>query len=126
MPNSLTSPGQFLIGANYWASHAGMHMWSDWQPAVVEADLKQLSQIGLQILRVFPLWPVFQPFTQLYGGGGAPQEMRFGEEPLIPLTSPQSSTSKSPRLRIRFGSSCPPFGALPRSVKPLPDLHQPG
>jgi beta-galactosidase len=85
MPNPLTTPGKFLIGANYWASHAGMHMWSDWQPAVVEADLEQLAQTGLQVLRVFPLWPVFQPITQLYGGGGTPQEMRFGEEPLVPI-----------------------------------------
>ncbi len=86
MSNPLTTPGKFSIGANYWASHAGMHMWSDWQPEVVGADLQQLSQAGLQILRVFPLWPVFQPLTQLYGGGGTPQEMRFSEEPLTPIT----------------------------------------
>jgi beta-galactosidase len=95
MNNPLTSPGQFLIGCNYWASHAGMHMWSDWQPSVVETDLKQLSQSGLQVLRVFPLWPIFQPITQLYGGSGFPQEVRFGEEPLIPLGQPNSQSSHS-------------------------------
>lgn len=72
----------FLLGCNYWASHAGMHMWGDWRPDIVEADLQQLSQAGLQVLRVFPLWPVFQPLTQLYAGGGTPHEMRSGEEPL--------------------------------------------
>jgi hypothetical protein len=57
-------------------------MWSDWLPEVVEVDLAQLAQAGLQVLRVFPLWSVFQPLTQLYGAGGSPQEVRLGEEPL--------------------------------------------
>jgi len=98
MTNPLLSPGSFLLGCNYWASHAGLHMWSDWRRAVVEADLQQLSQSGLQVLRVFPLWPVFQPITQLYGGGGAPHEIRFGEEPLIPLrfARPTSPNLRSP------------------------------
>lgn len=58
-------------------------MWRDWQPEIVAADLKQLSEAGLQVLRVFPLWPDFQPITQLYGGAGYPQEIRHGEEPLM-------------------------------------------
>jgi hypothetical protein len=57
-------------------------MWRDWQPEVVAADLQQLAEAGLQVLRVFPLWPDFQPITQLYGGGGNPQEIRYGEQPL--------------------------------------------
>src|SRR5512137_1083359 len=82
MPFSLASPGSFVVGCNYWASHAGTRMWSDWQPAVVDADLQQLAGAGLQVLRVFPLWPDFQPLTLLRGGAGAPVEYRFGEEPL--------------------------------------------
>jgi beta-galactosidase len=74
-------PGKFMIGCNYWASHAGMQMWKDWQPQVIETDFQQLSEAGLQVLRVFPLWPIFQPLTQLYGGGGSPYEIRNGEEP---------------------------------------------
>ena len=57
-------------------------MWHDWQPEIVATDLKQLSEAGLQVLRVFPLWPDFQPISQLYGGAGNPQEIRFGEKPL--------------------------------------------
>ncbi len=84
IPNSnpLTTNGSFLIGCNYWASHAGTHMWRDWQPEVIAIDLKQLSEAGLQVLRCFPLWPDFQPITQLYGGGGHPQEIRHAEEAL--------------------------------------------
>ncbi len=57
-------------------------MWRDWQPEIVASDLKQLAEAGLQVLRVFPLWPDFQPITQLYGGAGYPQEIRHEEEPL--------------------------------------------
>ncbi|MFH1707245.1 MAG: beta-mannanase [Planctomycetota bacterium] len=77
-----TEPGTFVIGCNYWASHAGTAMWSDWRPKVVAADLRRLSRAGLEVLRVFPLWPDFQPLVLLRGGGGSPVEYRHGEEPL--------------------------------------------
>jgi hypothetical protein len=57
-------------------------MWSNWRADVVEADLRQLASEGLQVLRVFPLWPDFQPLALLRGGEGAPFEFRLGEEPL--------------------------------------------
>jgi hypothetical protein len=60
-------------------------MWADWQPDVVDADLRQLAEGGLQVLRVFPLWPDFQPITLLRGGAGKPREVRFGEA-LLPDT----------------------------------------
>ncbi|HEX2948074.1 MAG TPA: beta-mannanase [Armatimonadota bacterium] len=80
--NTLTTSGAFVVGCNYWASHAGTRMWADWRPEVVAQDLQRLSEAGLQVLRVFPLWPDFQPITQLYGGGGYLAEIRHGEEPL--------------------------------------------
>ena len=56
-------------------------MWSDWRPDVVEHDLRQLSEGGLQVLRVFPLWSDFQPLTYLYTGQGKVRELRLGEAP---------------------------------------------
>jgi hypothetical protein len=79
---SLTEPGAFVLGANYWASHAGTRMWDDWRPEVVERDLGLLAEAGLDVLRVFPLWPTFQPIHLLRTGGNAPREFRHGEEPL--------------------------------------------
>jgi hypothetical protein len=79
---NLTTPGHFVVGCNYWASHAGTAMWSDWQPGVVAADLRRLADAGLQVLRVFPLWPDFQPIHLLRAGHGRPNEFRFGEDPL--------------------------------------------
>ena len=63
-------PDMFLVGCNYWASNAGVHMWSEWDEAVVDDDLKRLSENGVKILRVFPNWKDFQPVIPLYRGKG--------------------------------------------------------
>ena len=62
--------GRFFVGCNYWASHAGMHMWRDWNGEQVERDFDLLAAHNLTVLRVFPLWPDFQPLTAEFGGGG--------------------------------------------------------
>ncbi len=79
---SLTENGKFVIGCNYWASHAGTNMWKDWRPDVVEADLKQISEAGMQVIRVFLIWPDFQPIYQFYSSGGSLKEVRFKDRPL--------------------------------------------
>jgi len=43
--------GRFFIGVNYWASHAGTNMWSDWQPHIVNEDLKRLAGSGVKSLK---------------------------------------------------------------------------
>ncbi|WP_240633269.1 glycoside hydrolase 5 family protein [Paenibacillus montanisoli] len=73
----LSSP--FFVGCNYWALHAGTAMWSDWRPEVVEADLRKLAGEGIEVLRVFPLWPDFQPIESHYREFGAHSTYRFGE-----------------------------------------------
>lgn len=55
--------GGFHVGCNYWASHAGMYMWREWRPQQVEDDFDKLAAHGMDVLRVFPLWPDFQPLT---------------------------------------------------------------
>jgi len=74
--------GRFILGCNYWASHAGTAMWTDWQPEVVDRDLARLAEAGLDTLRVFPLWPAFQPITLLRGHAGRPVEFAHGERTL--------------------------------------------
>ncbi len=80
--DSLMKPGSFVVGVNYWASHAGTNMWADWRPDVVDRDLKTLSAAGVQVMRVFPLWPDFQPLAMQRGGGGSLAGLFFGEKPL--------------------------------------------
>ena len=94
-PFSLSNPGDFAIGCNYWASHAGTRMWADWRPEVVATDLQRLAAHGIQVMRVFPLWPDFQPIIQLRGGEGAPYEIRLaGEQPLPPTPAGRAGVSE--------------------------------
>ena len=102
MESSLTQPGGFVVGCNYWALHAGTNTWRDWQPDVIREDLRQLAEGGLQVLRVFPLWPDFQPITLLRGGGGAPREVRLGEEPLLDTEAGQAGLSEVMLERFHF------------------------
>jgi hypothetical protein len=68
-------------------------MWRNWSTDTVEADFARLAAHGLQLIRLFPLWPDFQPITQLRGSGGVPVEIRFGEEPLPPGPLGQAGVS---------------------------------
>jgi len=74
--------GPFFVGCNYWASHAGTAMWSDWSAETVALDLQRVAEAGIQVMRVFPLWPDFQPITTIYTNGGRPSGQRHGEERL--------------------------------------------
>ncbi|MDX9881394.1 MAG: cellulase family glycosylhydrolase [Prolixibacteraceae bacterium] len=79
---TVTESGRYVVGCNYWASHAGTNMWKDWRPDIVEADLKQISESGMRVIRIFPLWPDFQPIVQYYKAGGSLKEVRFKNGPL--------------------------------------------
>lgn len=82
MMDAFAKPGTFMLGCNYWASHAGTSMWSDWQPDVVDHDFKILAEQGVRVLRVFPLWTDFQPIEQLFKVSNRPEEFRHGETKL--------------------------------------------
>ena len=62
--------GKLYAGCNYWASHAGIYMWSRWDEKTVDDDFRQLSEIGIELVRVFPLWSDFQPINKVYGYHG--------------------------------------------------------
>jgi len=79
---SLTEKGKYVVGCNYWASHAGTNMWKNWRPDVVDADFQQIEDAGMQVIRVFPIWPDFQPIYQFYSGEGSLKEVRFKDGPL--------------------------------------------
>lgn len=70
----------FILGCNYWASHAGTEMWKNWNADVVRRDLELLSENGIEYLRVFPNWRDFQPVKPLYCGGGTFYEYRMENE----------------------------------------------
>lgn len=70
----------FMLGTNYWASHAGTDMWRKWDEAVVEQDLKLLADYGLTVLRVFPNWRDFQPVKPAFGGNHGFYEYRMTDD----------------------------------------------
>ena len=81
--SSFFEPGKIAVGCNYWASHAGMHMWRDWNAAQVEKDLDLLAAQGITVIRVFPLWPDFQPLNRNLGWQSVRLGFLQGEGPLM-------------------------------------------
>ena len=76
--------GEFFIGCNYWAKNAGMYMWSQWRPEIVEQELATLSRYGTRVIRVFPLWSDFQPLTGDCRAGGSYRSYRFRDNQPLP------------------------------------------
>ena len=57
----------FFTGINYWGSKDAINMWETFDAESIEKDFRVLTDYGITHLRVFPLWPVFQPLKALYG-----------------------------------------------------------
>lgn len=49
------------FGVNYTPSNGWFHSWldPDWQS--VDRDLKQIAELGMDHVRIFPVWPYLQP-----------------------------------------------------------------
>ena len=72
----------FMVGCNYWASHAGTETWAKWDEATVEKDFAELKKYGVEYLRVFPNWRDFQPVKPCYGWGMTLYEYRMEDDSL--------------------------------------------
>lgn len=82
--SELFETGGFFTGCNYWAKHAGMYMWSDWKPQIIERELSELEKYGVSVLRVFPLWSDFQPLTGDCRARGSYRSYRFRDNRPLP------------------------------------------
>lgn len=49
------------FGANYTPAQGWFHHWLDFDLDAVRADLDAIAALGLDHIRVFPIWPYFQP-----------------------------------------------------------------
>ncbi|MBT2384125.1 glycosyl hydrolase [Streptomyces sp. ISL-11] len=49
------------FGVNYTPTRGWFHHWLDFDLDDIRADLDSLAVLGLDHIRVFPLWPLFQP-----------------------------------------------------------------
>ena len=85
----------FLLGCNYWSSDAGIYMWRNYDRQVVERDLSFLCENGVNTIRIFPLWPDFQPLKKLIFCNERVEKdfsfaIRKGENPLLSQKYPDS------------------------------------
>ena len=49
------------FGVNYTPRVGWFHSWLDFDPARVDDDLAQIAELGVDHVRIFPLWPILQP-----------------------------------------------------------------
>ncbi|MFD0144867.1 MULTISPECIES: glycoside hydrolase 5 family protein [unclassified Streptomyces] len=61
MRRMIPLPAAPRFGVNYTPSRGWFHHWLDFDLDEVRTDLDAIAALGLDHLRVFPLWPVFQP-----------------------------------------------------------------
>lgn len=78
---------KFMLGVNYWASNAGTKMWQEFDASIIEKDLKALSSNGVNTVRLFPLWPDFQPISAIHVCGGVFQEVAYKGDQSLPFTT---------------------------------------
>lgn len=104
----LFKDGELSLGVNYWASNAATRMWSEWNENVIENDIKNLSAIGCEYLRVFPLWSDFQPVMVLRSNcfkGGYKRGYAFvGEKPLPDTEAGRAGVDET--MMRRFEKLC--------------------
>lgn len=55
---------KFIFGVNYWGADWGTEMWRHYDGKKIREEMKQLSEYGIQCLRVFPNWRDFQPIER--------------------------------------------------------------
>jgi endo-1,4-beta-mannosidase len=52
---------RFLLGVNYWPRRSAMYMWQRFDIAEMSEDFARMKALGLDVVRFFLMWDVFQP-----------------------------------------------------------------
>lgn len=50
-----------IVGINYVASYICTNFWEDWRPEVIEKDLAQIAELGLNAVRIPMHWGYMEP-----------------------------------------------------------------
>ena len=99
----LLEKGKLITGINYWASDVAIRMWEEFHPDVIEEDMKKMAAAGITMLRVFPLWSVFQPLTAAYSNSDV-YEYQLEGRPLP--DTPAGRAGVSEEACARFEQFC--------------------
>ena len=51
----------FVLGVNYWPRESAMAMWDRFDPVAIARDFARIAGLGLDLVRIFLRWDVFQP-----------------------------------------------------------------
>lgn len=76
----------FITGINYLASNAGIKMWTNFDPVIIDNDLRKIKSLKIDVIRIFPLWSDFQPVSMIYECNGKEQMLGFKGDNLLPDT----------------------------------------
>lgn len=61
MTPTSAEPPKLRFGANYVPSQGWFNSWLDLDPASVARDLDDIASLGMDHIRIFPVWPWIQP-----------------------------------------------------------------
>ncbi|MFI7102387.1 glycosyl hydrolase [Streptomyces sp. NPDC050161] len=79
MPEQDSARRPLRFGVNYTPAQGWFHHWLDFDLDAVRADLDAVAALGLDHVRVFPLWPVFQPNRTLIRPAAVEQLVRLAD-----------------------------------------------
>ena len=86
---------RYYLGVNYWSSKDSINMWENWDAKVIEEDFKKMSDYGIKTLRMFLVWPVFQPLKAMWANAQLYEyRMMPGEIPLPDTEAGQAGVSE--------------------------------
>ena len=60
----------FMLGVNYWPRHKGVDMWREFDIEQIDSEFAQIKSLGMNTVRIFPLWRDFQPIKKVRNAGG--------------------------------------------------------
>jgi len=80
---------RFMLGVNYWPRHHAVKMWQEWAPDEIDAEFKQMRDIGLDTVRIFLTWDDFQPLLEKGTGGGTREIVMRHDESVTPVECPE-------------------------------------
>lgn len=56
---------EFLLGVNYWPRRHGVKMWQEFDLQEIDDEFAQIKAMGMNTVRIFPLWNEFQPIVEI-------------------------------------------------------------
>ena len=81
---------KFLLGVNYWPRKTGVRMWRRFDESEIDSEFAQIHDLGMDTVRVFPLWDDFQPIYELPGSGNVPRTLGMRHDwNVTPASNPE-------------------------------------